>query len=728
VGAISPAVGEPGSTEPAIDQFLRAAVSTVAYDAPRLNGGDVLRAGLLGRLEERRALPLVLVTAPAGYGKTTLLAQWIGRDRRLAAWLTLHESDRDASTLADSITTAVGRAGVTGPGFLLVIDDAHLGHPGTLRDAVLDMLAWLPGGSQVIIAGRCAPHLPVARMRAQRILFELGADDLAMTTSEAASLLCSAGIDLGPTVVRELVRRTEGWPVLLELAAVSLAGASDPVEAAMQLAGDDYLISSYFRDELLAELPASTLRFLTHCSVLERMTGPLCDTVLGSAWSAGVLAGLELTNIPLRAADASLGCYRLHGLFREMLMSELRRSEPELAHSLHTRAADWHGRAGELDRTIAHAHLAGAPERVGDLLWLNLPRYLRDGRNDDVQLWLAGITAEQAARCAPLALAAAHSALASGKIEVAEQWGRSATVALRGQPVGTVDGQRAGVLVIDAWAARSGAARMGSDASRAYELLAADSPWRADCCFLQGVARLLIGKGRAAARFLEEGAARGASLVPDMESLCLAQLAVLALEDAESELAEELAQRARGVIEGRDLRERPTLALVFAVSAAASVSGRRMDEAHADVATCSTVIAATEGLAPWYGAETRILLSRALLALGDVAGARRQLADASRLARRTQGVVVFQGWFEDAWERFDRQAESALVDVGSLTTAELRVLRLLPTHFSFREIAERLNVSSNTVKTHAHAVYRKLDASSRSEAVANGTGAGLLGP
>ena len=179
-----------------------------------------------------------------------------------------------------------------------------------------------------------------------------------MTTSEAASLLCSAGIELGPAVVRELVRRTEGWPVLLELAAVSLAGASDPVEAAMQLAGDDYLISSYFRDELLAELPASTLHFLTRCSVLERMSGPLCDTVLGSAWSVGVLAGLELTNIPLAAADASHGWYRLHGLFREMLMSELRRSEPELAHSLHARAADWHGRAGS---SIARSRMLTSP-------------------------------------------------------------------------------------------------------------------------------------------------------------------------------------------------------------------------------------------------------------------------------------------------------------------------------------------------------------------------------
>jgi LuxR family maltose regulon positive regulatory protein len=130
---------------------------------------------------------------------------------------------------------------------------------------------------------------------------------------------------------------------------------------------------------------------------------------------------------------------------------------------------------------------------------------------------------------------------------------------------------------------------------------------------------------------------------------------------------------------------------------------------------------------PWYCAETRMLLARGLLALGDVAAARERLAEASRLARRTPGVAVFRRWFDEAWDQFDARAETALVGVASLTTAELRVLRFLPTHYSFHEIAERLHVSSNTVKTHVHAVYRKLDASSRSQAVANATNAGLLG-
>jgi LuxR family maltose regulon positive regulatory protein len=678
-------------------------------------------------LDDRRAAPLVLVTAPAGYGKTTLLAQWAERDARPVVWLTLRESDRDPTVLSESIATALRPAGLTHAGFLLVIDDAHLGHPATLKDTALDMLTWLPDGSQVAIAGRCAPPLPVDRMRGQRILVELGADELAMSTVEAVSLLRTIGLDLGHATIQEIVRRTEGWPVLLELAAESAAAAPDPAEALARLAGDDHVISSYFRAELLAGLSPASVRFLTRGAVLERVSGPLCDAVLERTRSAGVLARLALSNVPLRAADSSHEWYRLHGLFREMLMTELRRSEPELMPALYRRAGDWHTRAGELDRAIEDARLSGSLDRTGDLLWANLPRFLGDGRNDQVQRWLAGVTAEQAATCAPLALAAAHSALAMGNIAVAEQWARSATVALSGQTPASDDRQRAGALLIDGWAARSGTGRMGGDAALAYELLPGDSVWRADCCFLQGVARLLTGDHSAAARHLDEGAVRGAVIAPDMESLCLAQLAVLALEDDDPELADDLAQRARAAIKGRDLRERPTLTLVFAVSAAAGVSQGRVDEANAAAATCSSGIAASDGFAPWYGAETRILLARALLALGDVPGARQQLADASRLARRTPGVVVFQRWFEDMWEQFDRRAEAALVGVGSLTTAELRVLRFLPTHFSFHEIAERLHVSSNTVKTHVHAVYRKLDASSRSEAVAHATSAGLLG-
>ena len=333
----------------------------------------------------------------------------------------------------------------------------------------------------------------------------------------------------------------------------------------------------------------------------------------------------------------------------------------------------------------------------------------------------------QARSGAPFALAAAHSHLAAGELALAEQWSRSATVALSETAITGTNAHRAGAMIIGAWAARAGVTRMGEDAAYAYELLTDDSPWRASCCLLAGTAALLAGEPSDAERRLEEGAVRGAVVAPDVAALCLAQLAVVALEGDDAQMAGDLAWRALRLVAEHDLSQSPALALVFAVATAADVRQRHIDEAKAAASRGTALIRQLRDFAPWYGAEARILLARGSLVLGNVVGAREQLAEASQLARRVPGGVAFQRWFDEAWAEFDKRAETAFLGVGSLTTAELRVLRFLPTHFSFHEIAQRLHVSSNTVKTHVHAVYRKLDASGRSEAVANATRAGLLG-
>lgn len=577
------------------------------------------------------------------------------------------------------------------------------------------------------MASRCELALSLGRMRAERVLSEVQSDDLSMSAAEAASLLRNTGRELEFAEVQELVRRTEGWPAMLELAASSYGQQSELAEQPVQPRGDDHVISEYFRAELLASLPPATARFLIRGSVLDRMSGPLCDAVLGRKRSATLLAELARMNVPLRPVDASHEWYRLHGLFREMLQTELRRADPEAEPALHGRASDWHIGAGNRDGAIDHARRAGDPDRTGELLWADLHRYLGEGRNDAVQQWLDGVTAERAGGSARLALAAAYSNLALGSVAVAEQWSRSATVSLSEMPEGSMQAERACALIIEAWTARSGASMMDREAGRAYDLLPNDSPWRASCCFLLGTAALLMGDQAGAERVLEEGAARGAVVAPDAAALCLAQLAVLAGQRDEDERASDFARRAGSIVSEHGLSRYPLSALVFGVCANADMRAGRVDEANAAVAHCLGLLDRLDDSLSWYGAEARILLARVSLALGDVAGARELLADASRQGRRMADVVVFQRWFDDAWDQFDARAENALAGVATLTTAELRVLRFLPTHYSFHEIAERLHVSSNTVKTHVHAVYRKLDASSRSQAVAQATQAGLLG-
>ena len=226
---------------------------------------------------------------------------------------------------------------------------------------------------------------------------------------------------------------------------------------------------------------------------------------------------------------------------------------------------------------------------------------------------------------------------------------------------------------------------------------------------------------------LDEGVDLSAAYAPTVTALCLAQAAMIAIEQRDWEAAAELTDRARQVIEDRGLAEDPILALAFAASAASRAHHGRADEAKQDLRRSIDLLTVLGDFAPWYGAQARILLAHASLWLADVVRARTLLAEASRLARKTPGAVIFERWFEEAWSYMDALAETSLAGPSSLTIAELRILRFLPSHRSFREIAGQLGVSANTVKTQAHAVYRKLGAASRSEAVAHALDAGLLG-
>jgi LuxR family maltose regulon positive regulatory protein len=216
-------------------------------------------------------------------------------------------------------------------------------------------------------------------------------------------------------------------------------------------------------------------------------------------------------------------------------------------------------------------------------------------------------------------------------------------------------------------------------------------------------------------------------VAPAVASLGLAQAAMIALEDKDWESAGDLTDRAERVIEHHRLHDYPIAALAFAACAASRAHDGRSDEAKRDLRIGIDLLARLGDFIPWYGAQARILLAHASLWLADIVGARSLLAEASRLARRTSDATIFKTWFDEAWAHMDTLAETRLAGPSSLTIAELRVLRFLPSHRSFREIADQLGVSANTVKTQAHAVYRKLGAASRSEAVTRASAAGLLG-
>jgi LuxR family maltose regulon positive regulatory protein len=268
---------------------------------------------------------------------------------------------------------------------------------------------------------------------------------------------------------------------------------------------------------------------------------------------------------------------------------------------------------------------------------------------------------------------------------------------------------------------------MGAAAAAALAIESPTGAWRPVWLFLRATALHLTGDLAGAQQGLEESLNLAATGAPALVALCLAQSAMIAIERRDPETATDLADRAVCVIEHNDLSDDPICALGFAAAAAARAQDGRLDVAKRDLRRAVDLLAALGDVAEWYGAEARILLAHASLSLADIVPARTLLAEASRLARRITGAVIFDQWFEDAWSHKDTLAETSLAGLSSLTIAELRILRFLPSHRSFREIAAQLGVSGNTVKTQAHAIYRKLGAASRSEAVARAEEAGLLG-
>ena len=729
------------------------------HRVPAFHGGLVNRPALVKRLMDGDAASLALIVAPAGYGKSTLLSEWAAFDERPFIRVTLDRDSQDIVAAVASIAQGFSElgwigadvwpltaAGVTadGPGalrslmrspelagrrFVLVLEDCHAVAPTALRAIVAVLLEELEDGSQVAIVSRAEPTLPTGRLRAHRRLLEVGVEDLKMTPAEAATLLRLAGLELEFGTVQALMAQTEGWPAGLYLAGLALrrqgcaaAGTAIPDAA-------DHVIADYVRDEFFAELEPEAMSFLTRTSVLDELSGPLCDAVLGQSGSAATLAELVRGNLMLVSLDHRRERFRWHALFGAALRAELRRAEPEAEARLHGRASAWLQQHGDMEGAIGHAVAAGDAARAGDLLWANAAYYLFSGRVEAVEAWLGAFNPDQIAGCPALALAAAHSCLIAGRIGPARHWSLlAADAAPTGAPTATPS-LEAGIAIIDAAAATTGPAQMAQHAARAYELEPDHSPWRPICCLLGGAAEHLAGNRRSAEQRLLEGVELGAVGAPSIGSLCLAQLTMIAIDDGDSDQAGEYAERAASIV-GRhpSLAASPISALVFAATAATRAHAGRIDEAKQDLRCAIDLLASLGDFVPWYGAETRILLARAAIGLADTVRARTLLAEASRLARRTPHAPIFARYFDDAWAQIDTLAETALSGPSSLTIAELRILRFLPSHRSLREIAERLDVSVNTVKTQAHAIYRKLDAASRSEAIERASAAGLLGP
>ncbi len=391
---------------------------------PRRRRTLVPRPRLGGLAERSRHRALTLVSAPAGFGKTTLVADWFADDHT-TAWLSLDPRDDDptrfwtyviaaletaAPDLRADATALLGTPGVplevvvatlindletAAQDLVLVLDDYHLIESAEVHESVAFLLEHLPPQIRLVIATRADPPLPIASLRADGNLLEVRAADLRFTPDETGDYLAGA-MDLALSVddVGVLESRTEGWIAALQLAALSMQGRADPSSFVAEFAGDDRFILDYLADEVLEHQGAETRDFLLATSILTRLTGPLCAAVTGRDDAKAVLDQLERANLFIVALDDRRTWYRYHHLFGDVLRARLLDDHPERVPDLHRRASDWYAANGDPHEAITQALAGGDPLRAADLIERAAPDMQRARQEAQLRTWLESLPAE----------------------------------------------------------------------------------------------------------------------------------------------------------------------------------------------------------------------------------------------------------------------------------------------------------------------------------------------
>jgi LuxR family transcriptional regulator, maltose regulon positive regulatory protein len=457
-------------------------VETKLYP-PRLRRGLVARPRLSGRLSRGSASRLTLISAPAGFGKTTLLAEWLadaGTDRSVA-WLSLDEGDGQPGSYWTYLITAL-QAVVPGVGagalqllqssqppietvlatvlnelraapndLYLVLDDYHLVDGPDLQAGMTFLLEHLPPQAHLVVSTREDPALPLARLRARGELVEVRAADLRFTLDEAAAYLNDVtGLDLAASDIATLEGRTEGWIAALQLAALSMQGRDDVAGFIAGFAGDDRHIVDYLVEEVLGRQPADVCDFLVQTSILDRLSGPLCDAVTTQRGGKAMLESLDRANLFVVPLDDRRRWYRYHHLFADVLLTHLLDEHPDRVAALHRRASQWYEQDGEPAQAIRHALAAGDVERAAGLVELAIPELRRSRQEATIRGWLDAIP-DEVVRVRPvLAVGFIGALMAGGEFDGVED--RLEDVERRLEPTGDHAGAWTlpeGMVVVD---------------------------------------------------------------------------------------------------------------------------------------------------------------------------------------------------------------------------------------------------------------------------------------
>ena len=726
---------------------------------PSVRPGTVRRSPLIEVLARGDLRPVVSVVAPAGYGKTTLLSQWAERSGKAFAWMSLDERDNELEVLLSYVAAAldavepVGErvfgalaspgSSVPGPvvsalGFafssmtvpvILVLDDVHVLDDHECWAALSVLADHVPPGSRLVLSGRDAPLLALARLRTADRMLELGPRDLALTHEEASSLLRNAGVSVGEGDVAELHWQAEGWPAGLYLAALGLRKGGLVTSAADSFGGGDRLVSEYIQSEVLARLSSQQRVFLTRTAVLERMCGPLCEAVLDTPGAAATLADLARSNVLLVPLDAQGEWYRYHHLFRDMLLAELRRREPELIPVLRRRAAGWCARNDLPEEAMEYTIAAGDVDMAAALVGKLGVRAYRQGKTAAVQRWLRWLEDRGGTEGHPMvAVLAGLLSAVTGRAAEAERWADAADRWQYGEASGPDD------PAAEAWAAllravlcRHGVKQMRADADEAARLFAAESVPEPAAALMQGVARVLSGDLDGGDASLGDAASVAeVTGAPGVAAAALCERSLVAMARGEWSRAEVLAARARTVIRGAGTQEYYATPLVCAVHARTALYRGDSSTARQELVSAQRLRPLLTCALPHFAVQARIELARVHLALSDPAGARVLVREVDELLRCRPDLGSLVGEAEAFRARLSEEHGPGVPGISALSAAELRLLPTLASHLSFPQIGAELFLSPHTVKSEAISIYRKLGVSSRAQAVARSRELGLL--
>jgi LuxR family transcriptional regulator, maltose regulon positive regulatory protein len=726
---------------------------------PQLADGSVSRTELLKRLDAPTGQPIVVVHAGPGYGKTTLLAQWAGSSRRRrCAWVSAHREDNDPVVLLSYIAAALDGvselesdvfAALASPGasvedkilprlghamtqietpFLLVIDDAHVIQNPQCIEAIVALAGHLRNDSRLALSTRDHSLLPLGRLRARGLLLELSAEELRMENEDARALLDAEGVRASDQDIGELLDRTEGWPAGLYLVALAArASESGPGGVAM-LTGKDRFVVEFLQSEFLASLPVKELEFLTRTSMLELLSGPLCDAMLQTKGSAAILRSLERSNRFVVALDRDGEWYRCHHLVRETLAGELADSDPDRVSELLGRAADWCAANGQDVAAIRYGQAAKDVHRVASIMERAVLPVYQSGRATTVEEWFDWFESHSELESYPaVSVIGAMFHAATGRSTEAERW---AALAERGDRAGALpDGSKS----IESWRAllrairsRDGVAAMTADAELAMRTLAPDSPWHPLSVVIRGISEVLGGDEEKADDLFADAAEEARHLAaPDMLPIALAERALLAIGREEWVRADGYAEHGLWAARRSRLEDSAINGLIHAVAARSALRSGRAGAAQDLLAHAQRLLPKLTYALPAPAAQTRVTMARAYLELADQGGARRMLGEIAAILRRCPDLGTLGDQAAELRSNLS-VADRDVPGVSPLTEAELRVLPLLSTHLTFREIGEQLYLSRHTVKSHAMSIYRKLAVGSRGAAVERAREIGLM--